>query len=190
MAIELAPGQGVLFMKVGVHAQESLEDIIKRKMKEIDDTGMALWGYGGNTCHPRTMVQPFAEAFALKGQPVHLVMQKMKSKHNAAPNRATRFSVDGKTWQDIPDKINALGSHYALVLSSLYAQELILPPKRAVIAVGPSQGRAGNEYIKGQVDKGCFELANDIDIPPEPDEPVIQISLVAELAKPYAVFLK
>jgi hypothetical protein len=36
-------------MKVGTHAQESLEDIIARKSKEIDDAGYAMWGYGGKT---------------------------------------------------------------------------------------------------------------------------------------------
>src|ERR1700745_397624 len=36
------PGTGVLFMKVGTHAQESLEDIIKRKLKEVDDAGFAI----------------------------------------------------------------------------------------------------------------------------------------------------
>ena len=56
------PGDGILFMKVGVHARESLEDIIERKDKEIRDAGYALWGYGGSTCHPSTMVQPFGEA--------------------------------------------------------------------------------------------------------------------------------
>ena len=40
------PGDGILFMKVGVHARESLEDIIERKDKEIRDAGYALRGYG------------------------------------------------------------------------------------------------------------------------------------------------
>jgi hypothetical protein len=64
MADLLKPGQGFLYMKVGTHAQESLEDIIKRKAKEIRDAGFALGGYGGNTCHPQTMVQPFARECA------------------------------------------------------------------------------------------------------------------------------
>ena len=57
------PGDGILFMKVGTHAQESLDDIIARKSKEIADAGFAMWGYGGNTCHPTSMVQPFAEQY-------------------------------------------------------------------------------------------------------------------------------
>ena len=55
------PGTGLIFMKVGTHANELLSDILKRKRQEIEDAGFALWGYGGNTCHPLTMVQPFAQ---------------------------------------------------------------------------------------------------------------------------------
>ena len=47
-------------MKVGTHASEELSDIIGRKRAEIEAEGMAFWGYGGGTCHPSTMVRPFA----------------------------------------------------------------------------------------------------------------------------------
>ena len=32
------PGAGLLYMKVGTHAREGLEEIIARKRKEIDDS--------------------------------------------------------------------------------------------------------------------------------------------------------
>jgi hypothetical protein len=57
----LRPGGNILYMKVGIHAQETLEDIIARKTREIDEAGYAFWGYGGNTCHPTTKVQPFVQ---------------------------------------------------------------------------------------------------------------------------------
>ena len=66
MAEILKPGDGILYMKVGTHAQESLEDIFVRKSKEIEDAGLAFWGYGGNTCHPQKMVQPFARRYQEK----------------------------------------------------------------------------------------------------------------------------
>ena len=37
----ITPGQGIIFMKVGVHAQEDLASIIQRKTKEIEDAGFA-----------------------------------------------------------------------------------------------------------------------------------------------------
>jgi len=91
----LKPGAGILFMKVGTHANESLEDIVQRKNREIEDAGYALWGYGGNTCHPRTMVQPFASAAESTGAPIHLCTEPMESNHFAVTARATQFSVDG-----------------------------------------------------------------------------------------------
>lgn len=186
----LKPGSGVLFMKVGVHARESLEDIIERKTKEIEDAGYALWGYGGNTCHPTTMVQPFAERKLQQGFPVHLCMQEMKSNHFAEPIRASKMSSNGTTWQVIDPKINVVGSRYALVIKSLRTEEFTLPLNHAHVAVGPSRGKTATQYIKGRVDKACFELDEMAELPLPPSEPVVQINLAAELLKPYAVFLK
>ena len=40
----LRPGAGVLFMKVGTHANESLEDIVHRKQREIEAEGFRSLG--------------------------------------------------------------------------------------------------------------------------------------------------
>jgi hypothetical protein len=119
MADLLKPGQGFLYMKVGTHAQESLEDIIKRKAKEIRDAGFALWGYGGNTCHPQTMVQPFARECAAAGETIYLCMEEMNSMHFAEPLRADEYSPDGRNWAAINPNVNVRGSRYALMLKSL-----------------------------------------------------------------------
>jgi hypothetical protein len=184
------PGAGVLFMKVGTHAKETLEDIIARKQKEIETAGYGLWGYGGNTCHPRTMVQPFAKSYEEKGGTIYLCMEEMNSKHFAEPVRAAKFSVDGSNWQTIPDSINAVGSRFALVIKELRHEDLELALGATRVAIGPTEGRIGSQYIKGQVDKACFEIIDPNDSSAEADAKVISIKLVAELAKPYAVFLK
>ena len=57
----LAPGNGIFFMRVGTHARETLDEIVARKIHEIDCLGYTFWGYGGNTCHPTMIVQPFAQ---------------------------------------------------------------------------------------------------------------------------------
>ena len=81
----IRPGEGLLFMKIGSHAQEGLAEIIARKSEEIQQTGYGMWGYGGNTCHPTSMVQPFAQSFAERGRTIHLVMEEMSSNHRAEP---------------------------------------------------------------------------------------------------------
>lgn len=190
MANLVVPGQGLIFMKVGVHANEDLASIIQRKSKEIDDAGFALWGYGGATCYPNSMVQPFARDFAGRGQKVFLCMQEMDSHHYADQVRADEYSVDGKTWEDIPQPINVLGSRYALAIKALRKEEFVLPLSRTRVAVGPSIGRQGDRYIQGRADKACLEILDSAGEPLNETDPRIQINLVAELCEPYAVFLR
>lgn len=186
----ISPEHGILFMKVGVHANEALEDIIERKTKEIEQAGFALWGYGGNTCHPRTMVQPFAQQFVSAGGGVVLCMQEMESHHFAEQIRAKYFSIDGQKWELVPPEINVLGSRYALAIKGLHREEFALPLARTRVAVGNSHGRPGNKYIAGRVDKACLEFTEGADAPLADDEPQVKISLVAEVCDPFAVFLK
>lgn len=173
-------------MKVGTHANEPLEQIVARKHAEIDNAGYALWGYGGNTCHPTTMVQPFARDFELRGEAIHLCMQAMTSNHFAAPERALECSADGIDWQAIPAAINVRGSRYALAIEDLRLEEFELPLARTRVAVGKALGRRGDEYVKGRVDKGCLEV---VDAPADEQAP-IEIGLVARLVEPYAVFVR
>lgn len=182
------PGDGIVFMKVGTHAREPLSEIIARKRKEIDDAGYAFWGYGGNTCHPLTSVQPFARDFARREGVIYLVMEPMESKHFAIPERAAEFSIDGVTWQEVPAAINVRGSRYALAIDSLDEEDFDLSLGETRVAVGNSLGRRGDRYIRGRVDKACLEVVDD---PAGADEtPPVHIGLVARLIEPYAVLLK
>lgn len=188
----IQPGSGVLFMKVGTHADESLESIIERKQKEIDDAGFALWGYGGNTCHPATMVQPFARDFHLRGATIHLVMEPMVSNHFAVIARAEEMSTDGISWSRVPEGINVLGSRYALAIRDLKETSFDLPLAQTRVAVGHSKGRRGDAYIKGRVDKAVLEVTGE-DLDDEAGEASARVSpigLVAEIIDPYAVFLR
>lgn len=187
----IQPGSGLLFMKVGTHANESLEDIIRRKSKEIADAGYAMWGYGGNTCHPSSMVQPFARSFANRGAPIRLVMEPMQSNHFAEPLAAAEFSIDGLAWTKIPDAINVLGSRYALTIKNLRKEEVVLPLNQTKVPVGPSTGRLGSQYINGRVDKACLEvLAEPVRVNEETGRNQRAIKLVADLCDPFAVFLR
>lgn len=184
------PGQGVLFMKVGTHAQESLEDIIKRKSEEIDATGFGMWGYGGNTCHPTSMVQPFAQSFAENDNTIHLCMEEMESSHMAPPVCAAEYSEDGVTWREIPETIEVLGSKYALMIDRLHPETFSLPLDQTRVPVGPSMGRLGSRYVKGRVDKACLEIIERPEISNDSKPRYIPIHLVARLVAPYAVFLR
>ena len=185
------PGAGVIFMKVGTHANEDLEAIIQRKQKEIDEEGFALWGYGGNTCHPTTMVQPFAEEHAEAGSPIILCMEPMNSKHFAEPIRANEYSADGLSWSAVPPGINAVGSRFALCIKSLDPVDFELPLAATEVAVGRCAGRLGSQYVRGRVDKACLNIrdveaiSNDPSLDKRP-----KIGLTAELCAPWAVFLR
>lgn len=174
-------------MKVGTHAQEPLEEIIKRKRKEIEDAGFALWGYGGNTCHPISTVQPFARSFERRGSVIYLCMQPMESSHFAIPLRASEYSSDGLTWKEIPAAINVRGSRYALAIKNLLTDEFDLPLGQTRVAMGASAGRVGSRYISGRVDKACLEVAEDA-APGESS--MVHIGLTAELIDPYAVLVR
>jgi hypothetical protein len=186
----LKPGNGILYMKVGTHAQESLEDIFVRKSREIEKAGLAFWGYGGNTCHPQTMVQPFARQYEQKGGVIYLCMQPMNSKHFATQVAADEYSVDGINWQPVPEHIKVLGSRYALVIKNLRKHEFELPLAQTRVAIGNSMGVIGSEYIAGRVDKACLEIVSDDASPEQQQVSRVQIGLVAELVEPYAVYLR
>lgn len=187
----IRPGQGILFMKVGKHANEDLGDIIARKRREIEDAGFAMWGYGGNTCHPTTMVQPFARERVEAGSSITLCMEPMDSKHYAPAVRADEYSEDGQTWLPIDAGINAVGSRYALLIEDLNETEFELPLAQTEVAVGPNTGRVGGQYIQGRVDKACLVMREE---PMRVNDPKharsIPIRLTAKLRAPYAVFLR
>lgn len=188
---EIKPGDGVIFMKVGIHAKESLEDIIKRKQDEYAKAGKIFWGYGGNTCHPSKHVQPFARSHEKIGNPVHIVMHEMNSMHFAEPELAKQYSEDGIDWYDVPKGIEVRGSRYGMVIGGLSEEEFDLNLRQTIVAIGPSRGREGQDYIKGRVDKGCFEIQEQPLYPDIPNAKEIkQINLSAPLVAPYAVFLK
>lgn len=189
----IKPGAGILYMKVGTHAQETLEDIIARKTKEIEEAGVAFWGYGGNTCHPQSMVQPFAKDYQDRGQTIYLCMQEMDSKHFAYPVRADEYSTDGINWEVIPGAINVLGSRYALIIKNLRKETFDLPLEVTKVALGNSIGSSGSRYIRGRVDKACLEVVanpSEARVLLAGESEVRHIGLVAELAAPYAVYVR
>jgi hypothetical protein len=113
----------------------------------------------------------------------------MESKHFAEPVRAQEFSIDGINWETIPPGINVTGSRYAVVIKDLHQEEFDLPLTQTRVALGNSMGARGNKYISGRVDKACLEITEPA--ANEQSNPVlVHIGLVAEIVKPYAVFVR
>jgi hypothetical protein len=187
-------GSGLIFMKIGSHAREPLEQIIPRKRKELDQAGRIFWGYGGNTCHPLNFVRPFAVSHANDGRTIHLVMQKMGSRHFAEPDLAREYSDDGVVWQPIPRGIEVRGSHYAMVLGSLEEEEFLLNLNAIQVARGQKQGTLAAEYLRGRVDKGCFEVVEDAISSADETGTLAghqaSICFSGQIIEPYAVFLR
>ncbi|WP_322104834.1 hypothetical protein [Paraburkholderia sp. J41] len=181
---------GLIFMKVGLHAQETIEDIIARKQKEYDQAGAIFWGYGGSTCHPVSMVQPFGKQVEAAGGQLLIVMNKMNSKHAAPPEVAKEYSDDGVDWKPVPKGIEVRGSRFALVLDELRIDEFEVDLGELEVGIGPNRGRKATDYMRFQVDKGCFNYVPR-EIPIAPEERVVkEIGLVARVKAPYAVFVR
>ena len=187
----LLPGSPLLFMKVGVHANETLEDIIARKSEEISKGGFAMWGYGGNTCHPLSMIRPFAVESERVHKPIRLVMEEIDSHHFADQIAADEYSIDGRNWEKIDTSIHrVLGSRYALFINNLREEEMELPLAKSKVAIGPSEGRRGDKYIQGRVDKACLVYDPSLDEVPAQNQNTKHISLAADIIAPYAAILR
>ncbi|MBA2679383.1 MAG: hypothetical protein H0U76_13415 [Ktedonobacteraceae bacterium] len=191
----VVPGNGILYMKVGTHAGESLDSIIRRKTEEIERAGVSFWGYGGNTCHPESMVQPFARSYHDRGKPVYLCMEPMESNHWSVSARADEYSVNGITWEVMPEAINVIGSRYALVIKELQKADFDLRLDETRVALGNSMGRSGQKYIQGRVDKACLEVVEATGHEKAArvegiKMPIQHIGLVAQLASPFAVYVR
>jgi len=75
-----------------------------------------------------------------------------------------------------------------MVIGGLTEDEFDLNLSKTLVAVGPSRGQRGDGYIRGRVDKACFELIANSDLPET--ESTVHIDLSAPLMPPYAVLLR
>jgi len=176
---------GLLFMKVGLHAGESFDEILARKHGEYEKAGMSFWGYGGGTCHPTRHVQPFARLKIEQKEGIYIVMQQIDSKHAPPSVLAREYSDDGVNWRPIPEGIEVRSSRYAVVIGEIKPMDLEIDLASYEVAYGPSQGKSAPAYISGRVDKACLTKSAH-NAPPE----IHKISHGAEILSPYAVFVR
>lgn len=177
-----------IFMKVGNHAGETWEQILRRKNEEFKKAGKIFWGYGGTACHPINQVQPFAKIYEKENGSIYLLMQEIDSRAEPAILPAKQYSVDGITWEPLPEGISVLGSKYALVLDEITSTDFDINPRDYQIGAGPSTGKNAEDYMKGHIDKACLVKSNET--PDSENAKVKRIKLAAKLIPPYAVLLK
>lgn len=183
--------ENIVFMKYGVHASESVDSILNRKLEELGSCQKMFWGYGGVICHPTKQVQPFANANFSEKKKTYLLLSETPSKLNNSPSVATHFSRDNDRWQTIEDGIKVLGSKYAIVCKNLEKCNFQIDLSQYVIPVGNSQGKLLSEYVKGRVDKACGQrLSGYVSSNLNTKNNLVHISLYAEIIDPYSVFVK
>ncbi len=186
--------EAFIFMKVvREYDGKTLDKIVERKQRELNDVGMTYWGYGGTILDPTKQVQPFVGRWFREQEPIYLLMHRTKGKFKseASPAKATRYSVakkDEKSWEDIPPGIHLQRTKCALVLDEIIEltphQELNL--RDYEVGIGPSCGNNAAEYLKAPNSKGCFVKAESRYLGPAVEA---CITYLARLKFPYAVFL-
>lgn len=186
--IELRPDEPFVFMKVGRHAGEDLDEILTRKKEELNRAGVIFWGYGGGTMHPIDKVQPFVRSRIEHGGQIKLLMQSIVSRHPDTEAVAKEFSRDGVNWEPIPEGVVVRGSRYALVIGEIEGGDLDVDFDAYQVGAGPSAGKPAAGYIRGRVDKGCLD-PRTIAQSDEGGHP-IHIDYAAQLVDPYAVLLR
>ncbi len=117
----------VIISVIGTHANESEEDIFRRKIIDIKDIGLTFWLQRSRKATPK-MVQMISSAAESKGNPCYCLFIEPAVKGGAVPTKksykAKDYSKDGKNWINIPDGLSPVtgkmdDNAYALVLNKL-----------------------------------------------------------------------
>ena len=181
------PPQVFIFMKVGDHAGESLEAILRRKEeRELrGEAGKIYWGYGGWFSASR--VQRCAEEWIRKEGRIPLLMKETKSKYRPKGEipSAKEFSKDGITWKPLPPGVKVTGSEYALVLGEIKRVRREIDLGKFEVGCEPSRRLNAADFVQPRVGK-AFLVATKAAQQPRP----IAIHYQARLVEPYAVHLR
>lgn len=189
------PPKAFIFMKVGSHAGQRLEDIVAQKQGQLQ-TGTAFWGYRGKgPCHPITQVQAFAQEWASRLGSLHVLMAPTKVRANPkvppSDQRSTEYSVDGEKWRELPPRVEVTGSEYALVLDEIKPVQLDLYLADFEVGVGDSKGRNAASYIRNQISRGCLVAVRPSGAGRRAQqENISAIVIQARLKPPFAVLLR
>ncbi len=176
----------VLFMKVGCHAREGIDEIYRRKALEEAENGVFYWGYGGTLCHPSQQVHRLARLALANNELPLVAMIPTESKFVGSNSIASELSVDRHSWLEIPPEVAIYGSRYALVCTDLRRVDIEIDLSQYMIAVGPSRGTLLSRYMCYRVDKACALKTDD----ESRREKMASVGYTARLVSPFAVFLR
>jgi hypothetical protein len=185
--------QFVIFMKVGVHAGETLESIVSRKRREEAEHGSFLWGYGGTLCHPLNQVAALVDEARGAGHDVVLAMIETQSRHVGGSDLvASHASADGQDWAPLAPTQVVRGSRYALVGTALERCDLTVDLSAYAVAAGPSTGQPVSTYVRGRVDKACATRRYGAltDKPRWVADKPVKLAMRARLLPPHALFVR
>lgn len=179
--------KSIIFMKVGYHSDENLEEIIERKKREEKVNEFLFWGYGGTLCHPVSQVRPFIRENLSKGLKTMLFMSFTPSKYISQPKLAQEYSLNRKIWHPIPSGVSIRGSRYAIICKNLEKFDTLINLNMYNVAIGINKGRPLGEVIKYRVDKACGFIDQKYNRYKEKN---IKILYIAEIVEPFAVLLR
>lgn len=112
---------------IGTHANESEEEIFRRKVIDIENIGLTFWLQKSRKATPK-MVQMICSASESENKPRYCLFIESATKGGAVPtkesDKAKEYSKDGINWRKIPDGLSPVTGKidvnaYALILNRL-----------------------------------------------------------------------
>ncbi len=89
-------------------AGETKEEILERKIKDINKIGFTLWIYKSNQANPKT-VQDFCKKAKTENKKVICIFIEPSTPNGAKPTKinlsAKGFSADNKKWKKLPKEL-------------------------------------------------------------------------------------
>lgn len=176
----------IILMKAGYHTDETLDEIIRRKILEEKRCGVVYWGYNGVLCHPHNQIIPFVRSALEYGEKPKLLLSVTPSKFQREKCIAKEYSIDGEHWLPFPKEALLTGCRYSVVCRNFRPVNFALDIGQYRVAIGRSAGRILNDYFKFRTDKACATLDNTL----KGGSKLLKIAYEADLVEPYAVFIR
>lgn len=175
----------------GPHIDEQIDGIVERKQRDIEQFGWCLWSYGGirGPAHPTTQVRPLAERYS--NSDVLPLLMPIKGKAWPVGQRFTGYRVEpGGDVIALPDGMSPVTGGrgaWAFYLTDLRRTDDTIDVGAYVMPFGKDGAVPLPQYLRGSHGRACSARAPDGSTAPVAD--IRTVDLIAELGRPFAVFL-